>query len=241
MEWVFIVAVVLFASLVKGITGFGFALVSLPVLVIWFPVKELIPVLTICNMLASTVIVLQKKSIPLIHPSSRILILSGSVATVAGVVLLTAISETLVTLLVAILLALLSGVSLMGKLWSIRKNNANFVMAGAISGLLAGSVSISGPPLAIFMKEVGMDKAEFREVFSWFSIITAGIAIAGYCLSGLLTFAELKLSLFFFPILYVGSYIGKRINAQISTRSFNKINITICLLSCVILMFSLIK
>lgn len=64
MDWLFILLVVLIASLVKGITGFGFALVSLPILVAWFPVKELIPVLTICNLLASIVIVLQKKKYP---------------------------------------------------------------------------------------------------------------------------------------------------------------------------------
>ncbi len=241
MEWIFIVAVVLLASLIKGITGFGFALISLPILVIWFPVKELIPVLTICNLLASVVIVLQKKSMPLMHANSRLLIFSGSVATIAGVILLSAISETSVTLIVAFLLALLSVVSLIGKLRVVHNNRSNFVFAGIISGLLAGSVSISGPPLAIFMKEIGVEKAEFREVFSWFSIITATIALAGYYFSGLLTVSEVKLSLYFFPILYFGSFVGKRINARLSIRAFDKMNASICFISCVILMISLIK
>ena len=122
MEWIFIVAVVLLASLIKGITGFGFALISLPILVIWFPVKELIPVLTICNLLASVVIVLQKKSMPLMHANSRLLIFSGSVATIAGVILLSAISETSVTLIVAFFFFFFSVVSLIGKLWVVHNN-----------------------------------------------------------------------------------------------------------------------
>ncbi|MGV8827723.1 MAG: sulfite exporter TauE/SafE family protein [Breznakibacter sp.] len=241
MEWMFIVMVVLIASLVKGITGFGFALVSLPILVAWFPVKELIPVLTICNLLASIVIVLQKKSIPLINSSSRLLIYSGSVATILGVILLSSISETVVTLVIAALMALLSMVSILGKLGKFSNKPVNFVYAGIISGLLAGSVSISGPPLAIFMKGIRMEKAEFREVFSWFSIITATIALTGYYLSGLLSFAEVKLSLCFFPILYIGSYLGKRINARISLKVFDKMNALICFVSCVILVINLLK
>ena len=241
MEWIFVVMVVLIASLVKGITGFGFALVSLPILVAWFPVKELIPVLTICNLLASIVIVLQKKSIPLINASSRLLIYSGSVATILGVILLSSISETVVTLVIAALMALLSVVSIMGKLGTVSNKPVNFVNAGIISGLLAGSVSISGPPLAIFMKGIRMEKAEFREVFSWFSIITAIIALTGYYMSGLLSWSEVKLSLCFFPILYIGSYLGKRINARISLKAFDKMNALICFVSCIILVINLLK
>ena len=241
MEWIFVVMVVLIASLVKGITGFGFALVSLPILVAWFPVKELIPVLTICNLLASIVIVLQKKSIPLINASSRLLIYCGSVATILGVILLSSISETVVTLVIAALMALLSVVSILGKLGTVSNKPVNFVYAGIISGLLAGSVSISGPPLAIFMKGIRMEKAEFREVFSWFSIITATIALTGYYMSGLLSWSEVKLSLCFFPILYIGSYLGKRINARISLKAFDKMNALICFVSCIILVINLLK
>lgn len=53
MEIFWIIIIVLAASLVKGITGFGFALVSLPLLLIWYSPREIIPVLILCNLIAS--------------------------------------------------------------------------------------------------------------------------------------------------------------------------------------------
>jgi uncharacterized membrane protein YfcA len=241
MELILILMVVLVAALIKGITGFGFTLVALPVLAIWYPVKTLIPILTICNLLASLVIVLQKKSIPLINRNSRILIFSGSISTIFGVALLSALSNTVITLIIAIFLAILSVVSYVGKLFFEREKMVNYIKAGVISGIVTGAASINGPPLAIFLNGIRMDKAEFREVFSWFSIVTAVVAIVGYYLGGLLNIEELRISVMFFPILYIGSFLGKRINALLPSKTFTKMSSIICLVSCIILTITTLK
>ncbi|PIF04354.1 MAG: hypothetical protein CSA36_09170, partial [Draconibacterium sp.] len=89
MEYVAIVIVILLAAFVKGVTGFGFALVSLPLLMLFgFDAKELIPVLMFCNLFASILIVLQKKEYKLIDRKSRSLIIYGAVFTILGVAVL---------------------------------------------------------------------------------------------------------------------------------------------------------
>ena len=61
MDMIWILLIVSFASLLKGSTGFGFALVSLPALLFWYPLKELIPTLLLCNFIISVFMILQKK------------------------------------------------------------------------------------------------------------------------------------------------------------------------------------
>jgi len=61
MPNIWIVLIITLSSLIKGITGFGFALVSFPLLLMWYTPKEIIPILMICNLIASVMIVLTKK------------------------------------------------------------------------------------------------------------------------------------------------------------------------------------
>ena len=225
------------ASLIKGMTGFGFALVSLPPLMIWYSPKELIPVLLCCNLCASLIIVLQKKERKLVNKQFRSLIAYGALFTIAGVVILKYLSEDLLIIVMSIFFILLSGLSLVGIKYSIKLTDASYKIAGAFLGLLTGSISISGPPLALFLHSAQVDNQEFREVFSWFSIVTAVIALVGYAGMGMLTLKILEMTGLFLPILFLGSFFGKRLNQYLSASLFKKISILIILFSSVLLLF----
>lgn len=87
MPNIYIFLTVIISSLIKGVSGFGFALISLPILLTWYEPKEIIPVLMICNLVASVFIILQKKNQQLIDKASISLILSGGIFTLTGVFL----------------------------------------------------------------------------------------------------------------------------------------------------------
>lgn len=85
---IWIILIILISSLIKGITGFGFALLSFPLLLTWYSPKEIIPVLMICNLIASIMIVLQKKEYKMLDKQSYYLIGTGGLFTIAGVIAL---------------------------------------------------------------------------------------------------------------------------------------------------------
>lgn len=237
MEIYWIILIVAFASLIKGITGFGFALVSLPPLLIWYSPKELIPVLIFCNLSASIIIVLQKKEQKLVNKHFRSLIIYGAIFTVLGVLTLKYFSEDFLIKIMSIFFILMSVLSIVGINYSIKLSPISYKIAGAFLGFLTGSISISGPPLALFLHSADVSNQEFREIFSWFSIVTSVVAIIGYGFSGILTFQTIKLTALFLPILFVGSYIGKRINHRVSIPIFKKSILFITLASSVFLLF----
>ena len=237
MELYWIIIIIIVASLIKGITGFGFALVSLPPLMLWYSPKVLIPVLIFCNLVASVIIVLQKKDRKLVNQQFRSLIVFGAFFTIIGVITLKYIPEHLLIVLMSLFFILLSVFSLLGVRYSNKLSNLSYKIAGAFLGFLTGSISISGPPLALFMHSAKVDKQQFREIFAWFSIVTATIALAGYAIIGLLNYQTLKMSLLFLPILFAGSYFGKRLNHIMSPSLFTKISILLTLLSSVLLLF----
>ncbi len=230
------ILVVVFASLLKGITGFGFALVSLPFLMIWYSPKELIPVLMMCNLIASIFIVLQKKKAPLINQNFKNLIIYGGVFSIGGALTLSVIKESYLIHILAILFIILSGVSLLNMKHQIKISKCSYKLVGSAIGFLAGTISVSGPPLALLLNMMKVSNVEFREIFSWFNIVTATIAIIGYASIGLITPEVLKMTLTFIPILLLGTITGKRLNHILPQLLFKKITIGITIVACIMLL-----
>lgn len=236
MENFWIIIIVLMASLVKGISGFGFALVSLPPLMIWYTPKEIIPVLLLCNLISSILIVLQKKERKLINKHFEILIIYGAIFTIFGVIGLKYLPENLMVLILSVFLILLSLLSMVGVHYPIKTTNRSSKIAGAFLGLLTGSISISGPPMALFLHAANVDNQEFREIFSWFSIVTSMVALAGYFILGILTIQFFEMTIMFLPILFIGSFVGKRINHLVSPVAFKKGILIITLFSSIFIL-----
>ncbi len=231
-----IILIISLASLLKGITGFGFALVSLPLLMFWYPAKELIPILFVCNLISSFIIILQKKDRKLVNQNFKDLIIFAALFTIFGVIALNYVSESNLVIILSSFLIVLSLLSLLGVKYKINLSKKTFKITGAVLGFLTGFISISGPPLALFLNSSNLDNQEFREVFSWFSVITASIALIGYGFLGLLNVNTFKMAFMVLPILFAGSYIGKRLNHKIPLIVFRKATVFISLIASVIIL-----
>ena len=85
MPNIWVILIIVLSSFIKGVTGFGFSLLSFPLLLIWYAPKEIIPVLMICNLIASVMIVMQKKEYKLLDTQSYYLIATGGLFTIVGV------------------------------------------------------------------------------------------------------------------------------------------------------------
>jgi len=236
MNFVLIIAIILLASIIKGITGYGFALIAMPLLVMWFDPQQLVPILVICNLIASVFIVLQKKEETLVDKPFRVMIASGSIFTLLGVLILSWVSGQTLIYLMSGFFILLSLSALLGLQFRARLTNLSCSIIGAIIGIITGSISISGPPLALFLHSAGVNNQKFREVFAWFSICSSVIAVAGYIIAGMITTKMLMHVLTFVPCLFIGSAIGKRLNRFLPIPIFKNISLVITLLASIVLL-----
>lgn len=236
MNYFFIILIIIAASLIKGITGFGFALVALPPLMIWYSPIEIIPVLLLCNLFVSIFNVIHKNERILINNHFRQLIIFGAIFTIIGVLVLKYLPEEFMVRVLSIFLIILSLLSIFGVKIPFKFSDSSYKIVGAILGFITGSVSISGPPLALFLHSAKVTNQQFREIFSWFSIVTSIVAISGYIILGMLTFQLVKVALLFIPILFLGSFIGKKINSKIPIPIFEKSILFITLFSSIMIL-----
>lgn len=240
LTWGIILGIIFISGIVKGTTGFGFALFSLPLLVHFIPIKTLIPIITLFNLFSSVQIIIQSHGLKLNKPLIFLSVM-GTIGVFSGTLILKYLPDHKLKLLCAVVLIILSIMFLTGYRFKIRKLRRGNAIAGFISGFLGGSLSVSGPPLALFLTSLKLDTKNFRFTFAWFSIITAFIAIIDYVKIGLVHLNTFKIFIISLPVLLISVQTGKLLNKKLSVTLFYKGVVIITLLAGILLLISCLR
>jgi uncharacterized membrane protein YfcA len=238
-SWLIVLFIIFISGIVKGTTGFGFALFSIPLLVHFIPIKNLVPLVTFFNLFSSLQIVLLTQRLKI---NKRILLLSftGIAGVILGSLVLKFTPEEWLELFTALVLICLSILFLTGYRFKIRKIKRGNALAGFISGFIGGSTSVSGPTLALFLTSLRLDTVHFRFTFAWYSIITASVAILDYLKIGVVQIHTVKIFIVSLPLLIVSIWFGKFISTRIPQHSFYLGVIIVSLLAGLFMLFSCI-
>ena len=216
------VVIILAAGIVKGTTGFGFALIATPLLLLLWDPKTLVPVFIPLSIVADTFIVVQtwrqvewSKVLPLVA--------TGVVGVPLGTyVLLVAPSEVL-RIVVAVIALTMATLLLLGITVPIRREKVASGVTGLFSGLLSTSTTMSGPPVVLMMINQGWNRQTFRACLGMFFFVIQVFAIASLTLAGSLTLQTLAVSAILWPAVIVGSAVSLLILPRISQRVFMRI------------------
>ncbi len=223
MEWVISVIVILMASLLKGMTGFGFALLALPVLTVFFPMQALVPAMTLFNLFTSLYILANIRL--KVYPRYVIPMVAASfIGIPVGVYVLKYLPERTLELTTGISIFAISMVFLLGTGKEIpeKRKSRPIFFAGFLSGFMASSMSIGGPPIALAMNRKGYSKEHFRKIFALVSVINAVISTVLYIAKGIFVVFSLKFAAFLFPVILIGSKIGDNLSKRVNQLQFRK-------------------
>jgi len=218
--------VILSAAFVKGMTGFGFALLAVPFLSMIFPMQVLVPAMSLFNLITSLVILFKlKEKIKAYYFIPMFVASLGGIP--LGVYALEYMSSETLRLITGILVVLFS-LQMLGKV-KLAKHFLKYpiVFAGFISGILGSAISVGGPPLVIAMNRKGYQKDRFRGVFAWFSTFSSFFTTAAFIMKGMIEMESVNLALFCLPILFFGSHLGSKLSGNIEPEKFRKIVIGI--------------
>lgn len=216
------IVIILIASMLKGITGFGFALLSFPLLSFIFPISMLVPAFAIFNFFTSAYILFGLK-----EKAKWYYIVPMIVASLGGIPLgiyaLEYMNEDTLKLIAGIIIIIFSLKLLKGVELARRNIKMPVFFAGFLSGILSSSISLDGPPLVIAMSRKGYNKEIFRGIFSWFSVFSSLFASVAFYMKGFLTPDAIKFAVFAMPLLILGSGWGAKLAKKIHQEQFRKL------------------
>lgn len=230
-------AAIFAGSLVQGCAGFAFSLVAAPFLLFFLSQQVVIPMLVLVSM-GLNVMVLKdcwssldfRKVLP---------ILAGGVITLPlGIWILTALDPRAFRLFVGTFIVLVAMVMLSG--W--RKPLPYSIWAlgpiGMVSGILNGSLSMSGPPVVLFLTNQGTGKDEFRANLAAYFMSLNVATISLYAFKGVLTAQVLVITGAYVPVLLVGTWLGIKVSRLLPEEVFRKITLSLIIMTGAVLIGS---
>ncbi len=234
-------AILLTAYVIRGITGFGSGLISVPLLALFLPLQFVVPLLLLLDFTASIVI----GGLTFSRVKWReigVLIPFGIVGVVLGTKLLVNLppQPMLIALAAFVLVfALRSIFGIRGDKPISRWWAPPASLAGGTVGALFGT---GGPPYVIYLTHRIHDKGDLRATLSAL-FFTEGITrIASFLVAGLLTTREVWLAYAAaLPIMLGGLYLGGRVHVGLSQTQMARLVGVLLLVSGISLLFKAMR
>jgi uncharacterized membrane protein YfcA len=217
-----IVAIVLVAAFAQSLTGFGFALIMMPLVTVVLGVRTAAPVVALAALTVYSVnLVRYRRSINVSE------VLRLGVASAAGVpvgiwVLANADEKVVMRILGLILVAYASYSLLQPKARRVLSRGWVYP-AGFLAGCFGGAYNTPGPPVIVYGSMRQWPRDEFRAVLQALFFLNGILVVASHALAEHLTKQVLVYYLYAVPALAVGILVGSVVDPRIDQNQFRRI------------------
>lgn len=196
MGWA--LAAVLIGGTLQSATGTGFAMLAAPVLTAVYGPQASVATLAVLGPAVSALTLAEVRRPEVLGRTASVLCVAGVPGMVVGVLVLRHTPVDVLRILVA--LAVLAGVVAIARGTPVRGSAAG---PGFLSGVLATSTGLSGPPMVLYLLGRNARPAEVRDTLAAVFLITGLLTIAALAIGGLLDPADGLL------VLMAGTVVGQ--------------------------------
>lgn len=220
LTWLVASLVVFAAAYVRATIGFGSGLIMVGALTFLFPIKLVVPMVLLLDIVGS--VLLGGYDFKRIRWHELSWLIPGSlVGLVFGAWLLHATPAQHLTLFLGVFLAAYvlyaiwirpERLPLIGRWWGLPLG----IFGGVVGSLYGGG----GPPLVAYLQMRKLDKRAFRATFQGIALIDNVIRIALYVYFGLLALTQLGAAALLTPAMALGLWFGNRLHLRINETAF---------------------
>ena len=218
---IYSMATVAVAGYVRGYGGFGFSMITVAALSLFFAPAQVVPVVLLLEVAASLFLLPGLWS-SVAWPILSRMLLGVCVGTPLGVWLLACVSPLPMKMAVAAVIFMLARSLRRGFVVTRQLSRPETIAAGVAAGVLNGAAAIGGPPAILFFFSTPSGAAVSRASLIFFFMAT-DILAAGTCIAaGLLTRGHAGQALILAIPMTAGLFLGKRAFSQTSETTFRK-------------------
>ncbi len=222
MPALLVVATTFTAAFVQSLTGFGFALIVMPLLTIALGIRTAAPMVALTALTVYTVNLLRyRRAINI--PEMLRLGLASAAGVPTGIWLLSTADEGLVMRMLGVILAAYAGYSLLQPKARRALARGWVYPAGFLAGCLGGAFNTPGPPVIVYGSLRHWPRNEFRAVLQALFLLNSVLVVASHAVARHLTRQVFAYYLYAVPALAVGILIGSVVDSKIDQRQFRKL------------------
>ena len=218
-----VLLVVALATLFRSAFGFGEALIAVPLLTLFLPVKVAAPLAVLVSITIAAVVVAQdwRK----IHLRSAGWLVGASLFGIpVGLLLLMSSHQRAVKIVLAIFIMAFSAYSLLGRRPPELKSDSKgwLLGCGFVAGVVGGAFGMNGPPLVIYGAMRRWSAQHFRATLQAYFLPASIVGMAGYWLAGLWVPTVTHYYLLCLPVLLPAVWLGRVVNRRLHGDVFLK-------------------
>lgn len=223
LEEIILIGLIIFlAAFNQGLTGFGFALTSIPLLSMVVGIKEAIPLAALCGFVVNIYLTIQLKS-HIDFSDIKFLILGSVMGIPLGVFFLSEADENLILKLLALVILLFVLINIAPFIKPFKLTNKWGIFFGFFSGMLGGAFNTNGPPILIYFYLKDWDKFKQKASITGFFIVTSTLIVSSHAISGFTTQLVITHAAYALPFLVTGLLLGSFTFPKISSKLYRKL------------------
>lgn len=211
--------IIVLGSAVQSLTGFGFALVIVPLLLLVLDSKAIVPISLILGGVLNLLALLGNGRLAAARFNWPLNI-GGLAGIPLGTLLLRALDPVTLRLLVGVTGIVLGLGIARGRIWHFRNLRWASIGVGVLSGALNSSTSMGGGPVALFLANQQPDKDGFRVQLLVYILLANAVALIALVPVGVFTPDVFWLSLGLVPATLFGLVLGKWLFGRLSAETF---------------------
>lgn len=209
-------------GLVKSTTGFGFALVSLPILLlVWEPIYAVPVIIPLAFVIDLLIVLNNRKSLD----PKRIapMIVAGLLGIPLGAYVLLVLASDILSLAIGVLVTAAGAALLFGLTINIKNERVAGSIAGFVSGIMASSMGLAGPAVSLFMINQMWEKRIFRTNISSYFLCIDTFTMLAFALTGTLSLATMQVSILLLLPVLLSYGLATRILPYINQKLFRRL------------------
>ena len=169
------------AAVTNGAVGYGFSSIITPVAIFWYSNKVLNPALVLVEVAVNLALLFRERAhIRTTWPRARPVVTTLYPGIFLGTLGLTFIAVVDVKLLVYVALLPLVALQLIGFSRPLANERRGGQAIGSGIGFLYALTTISGPPLALFLRNQGLSKSQFRCTIAQIRVAESTLTLGTY-------------------------------------------------------------
>ena len=231
-----VIPVLFFAFFTQGISGFGSALISMPLLVTLIGLDVAAPLFAAIGIVSQLVMLIHYRESFTFREIWRLLI-GMAIGIPLGVFLISQLPEALLLRLIGIIVLLYALYTLSGlQLPPLQKTWWGYAF-GVASGLMGGAYNVGGPPCIIYGTMQGWDRERFKSNIQAAFLFSTVILVLSHALAGHYTTEVWQYMLLGIPPVVLGLILGWTTDKFISPERFRKLVLVLLLVLALTMVF----
>jgi uncharacterized membrane protein YfcA len=229
LELIGIASAMAIAAFVQSISGFGLALLSVPLMSLFADVRLSVVVVNLIGLVTTSAQAWKEKE----HANARLAVrvtIAAVMGMPIGLVAFIYLSETILKIGLGVVVLFVTFLLMRGFTLRGASRSADWWLGGA-SGALSTSVGTNGPPLVFLFQARQMPQEVFRATISRIFIFSNVVTVTIFAVAGKITADSIIATVVSLPILVVAIALGFRTRKYVNQQRFRILVLTLLVIS----------